>query len=82
MCLGFIVDAHHVPYIPDKLLGKLAPPVLFLGSAYGVAGLGAIIGAGLAKQQRHGGHMGGHMNLFAVHPGLQFGHVAPINHQI
>ena len=86
MCFGFIVEAGHIPYIPDKLLGKLAPPLLFLGGAYGTAAVGAVIGANLAKQKRHGGHGGmggmGGMHLFAVHPGLQYGHVAPLNHQI
>lgn len=77
-----IARPSHIPYIPDHLLGKLAPPLIFLGGAYGTAAVGAAVGAALASGQvPHIQPMGGHGGLFINDQDSQYV-VAPVNHQI
>ena len=47
--------------IYEDKLGKLVPPVLFLGSAYGAYGAGALVGTVLAKSMHGHGHGSGNL---------------------
>lgn len=44
LSLGYLVNSY---YIPDEILGKIVPPALFVGTAYGAYGIGAMIGSRL-----------------------------------
>lgn len=80
-CFFMMAYAGPIPYISDRLLGKLAPHVIFLGGAYGTAAAGAVVGAALASgkmphiSSSHGG------GFFLNDDGSQYV-LAPIDHRI
>ena len=51
--MGMLSDAF---VIYDHLLGKLVPPALFLGTAYGAYAGGAAVGTVLAQSIKSHGH--------------------------
>ena len=49
LSIGYFVDSF---IIPEEIIGKIVPPALFIGTAYGAYGIGALIGSRLDSSRR------------------------------